>query len=71
MSDTYASFYASTKESFDNAIHLFATNDDVNNHNKRCLLSLNRPISHSVATTLTRKTYTNLYKENMDGELPI
>jgi hypothetical protein len=39
---------ASTKELFDKEIHLFATNDDVHNHNKHCLRSLNLPVAHVV-----------------------
>jgi len=48
MTRTNSNLDASTKESFNKAIHLFATNDDVNNHKKRCLISLNSPVSHSL-----------------------
>ena len=34
----------STNDSFDKEIHLFATNDDVENHNKLCLRSIDCPI---------------------------
>ena len=35
MTRTDTSVHATMKNSFDKAIHLFATNDDVNCHNKR------------------------------------
>ena len=57
MSNTYASLDGFTKQSFNTVIHLFATNDDVKNHNRCSLTSLNCPIAHSVAIALSRKFY--------------
>jgi hypothetical protein len=45
MTCTYTNMDVSTKESVDKAIHFFATNGDLYNHNKYCLISLNRPIA--------------------------
>jgi hypothetical protein len=53
MSHTDTYLDASTKESFDKEIHLFVTNDDVQNHNKHCLRNLNYPIA--VQYCYTRK----------------
>jgi len=69
MNRTDASLDHSTRETFDQAMHLFATNEDVNNHNKRCLLSLNRPIARSIATSLKRRSYVDADEENMETEL--
>ena len=71
MSRTDSSLDSSTKESFNRAIHLFATNEDVDNHNRRSLASLNRPIARSVATTLSRKSYCYEDEEKMEMELLI
>ena len=49
--DTYMD--GPTKESFDKAIHLFATNEDVDNHNKCCLRSLNFPVARSVVARMS------------------
>jgi len=64
MSRTNASLDGSTKKSFDRAIHLFATNDDANNHNKCCLLSLNLSIARGIVTSLKMKTYIDANEEN-------
>ena len=50
MTRTDSKLDASTKESFNKATHLFPTNDDVHNHNQRCLVSLHHPVARSVAT---------------------
>jgi hypothetical protein len=42
--DTYTNMDGSIKYSFDKSIHLFAINDDLHNHNKHSLMSLNRLI---------------------------
>ena len=52
MTRTDTSVHATLKNSFDKAIHLFATNDDVNCHNKRLLRSLKCPIAISIATSV-------------------
>ena len=57
MTCTYTNLDASTKESFDKAIHFFATNVDVQNHNKRCLRNLNCHVAASVSTK-GRNSYT-------------
>ena len=49
MTRTNTCLDPSTNESFDKEIHLFATNYDVEHHNKLCLTSLS-PIVASVAT---------------------
>jgi len=71
MSHTDASLDGPTKESFNRAMHLFATNDDVNNHNRRCLLSLNHHIARSVATSLKGKMHVDADEEKMEAELLI
>lgn len=35
---------------FDNTVHLFSTNDNTHNHNKKMLHSLKQPVAHSVTT---------------------
>ena len=35
---------------FDNNIHLFATNDNVHNHNRKKLHSLKKPVAHSITS---------------------
>ena len=40
MTRTYVSLPQNVKEEFDNNIHLFATNDNVHNHNRKKLHSL-------------------------------
>ena len=52
MTRTNTSVHATLKNSFDKEIHLFATNDDVNCHNKHLLRSLNCPIAISIATSV-------------------
>ncbi|XP_059063033.1 uncharacterized protein LOC131855999 [Cryptomeria japonica] len=39
-----------TNEEFENVFHLFSTNDNIHNHNKRMLYSLRHPVARSVAT---------------------
>ena len=50
MTRTYTSLHALMKKSFDKEIHLFATNDDVNCHNKHLITSLNCPIATNIGT---------------------
>jgi ATP-dependent DNA helicase PIF1 len=71
MTHTYTNMDGSTKESFDKAIHLFATNDDLHNHNKHCLISLNHPIAQSVATRVSSNYSMEADEEKMDNELLI
>jgi hypothetical protein len=61
----------STKELFYKEIHLFATNDDVHNHNKRCLRSLNLMVAHSVATRVSRNYSIEIDDEKLDTKLLI
>ena len=56
MTRTDTSLDSSMKNSFDKAIHLFVTNDDVNCHNKHLIRGLNYPIATSIATS-TRSNY--------------
>ena len=56
MTHTDVSLDASTKYSFNNAIHFFVTNDDVHSHNKRCIRNPNCPITTSIST-LVRSSY--------------
>lgn len=55
MTRTNTCLDPSTKDSFDKEIHLFATNDDVENHNKICLRSLDYPIGANVATKVSKE----------------
>ena len=52
MTHTNTSLDASMKNSFDKAIHLFVTNDNVNCHNKHLIRGLNCPIATSIATSI-------------------
>jgi hypothetical protein len=64
MTSTYTSLDASTKESFDKAIHLFATNDDVQNHPLEELL-----LQEEKTTTLwkqKRKTWKLSYLSQLE-----
>ena len=69
MTRTDSKLDASTKESFNKATHLFATNDDVHNHNKRCLVSLNHPVARSVATRSNNNNNMEADEENLDNEV--
>ena len=59
------------KNSFDKAIHLFVTNDDVNCHNKHLLRSLNCPIAISIATSIRSNYYMEGDEEGLELELLI
>ncbi len=69
MNHTNASMDHYTREMFDRAMYLFATNENVNNHNKCCLLSLNRHIARSFTTSLKRRSYVDANEEKMESEL--
>lgn len=69
MTRTNSNLDASTKVSFNKAIHLFATNDDVHNHNKCCLISLNQPVSRSVVTRSNNNDTIEEAEENLDNGL--
>ena len=58
MTRTDTSLDASMKNSIDKAIHFFATNDDVNYHNKRLIRGLNYPIATSIATSVRSNYWT-------------
>jgi len=71
MTHINSSLNYSTKNSFDNEIHLFATNYDVKNQNKRCLQNLNCPIVASVVTRGKDNNSMEKYEEDMKLELLI
>ena len=71
MTRTDTSLDASMKKSFDKAIHLFATNDDVNCHNKRLLRGLNCPIATSITTSVRTNYSTEGDEEGLELELLI
>ena len=71
MTHTDTSLDASMKKSFDKAIHLFATNDDVNCHNKHLLRGLNCPIATSIATSVRTNYSTEGDEEGLELELLI
>ena len=71
MTRTDTSLDASMKKSFDKVIHLFATNDDVNCHNKRLLRGLNCPIATSIATSVRTNYSTEGDEEGLELELLI
>ncbi|XP_059067928.1 uncharacterized protein LOC131858643 [Cryptomeria japonica] len=50
MSRTNSNLTAPMNEEFDNNIHLFSTNDNVYNHNRKKLYLLKQPMARSVAT---------------------
>ena len=71
MTRTDTSLDASMKKSINKAMHLFATNDDVNYHNKHLIRGLNCPIATSIATS-TRSNYsTEGDEERLELELLI
>lgn len=70
MSHTSSLLDSSTKDSFNRAIHLFASNEDVNNHNRCSLAYLNHHIACSVVT-ISRKCYCYAYEEKLEGEIVI
>ena len=71
MTHTDTSIHATLKSSFDKAIHLFATNDDVNCHNKHLLRSLNCPIVISIATSVRSNYSMEGDEEGLELELLI
>ena len=50
MTRTNVSLPQNAKEEFDNNIHLFATNDNLHNYNRKKLHSLKKPIACSIAS---------------------
>jgi len=50
---------------------LFATNDDVNCHNKRLIRGLNYPIATSIATSVRSNYWTEGDEEGLELELLI
>ena len=71
MTHTYTYMDGPTNESFDKAIHLFATNEDVDNHNKRCLWSPNLLVVRSVIARVNSNYAVDADEEKMDSELLI
>ena len=71
MTRTDTSLDDSMKKSFDKVIHLFATNDDVNCHNRCLIRGLNCPIATSIATYVGSNYYTEENEEGLELELPI
>ena len=69
MIRTNTSLDASMKNSFDKAIHLLATNDDVNCHNKRLIRGLNCPIATIIATYVRNNYFMEGYEEGLELEL--
>lgn len=63
MSHIDTSLDSFSKKSFNKVIHLFATNEDVNNHNRHSLATLNCPIVGSVVVALSRKCYSDANEE--------
>ncbi|XP_057872225.2 uncharacterized protein LOC131078521 [Cryptomeria japonica] len=57
-----------TNQEFDSCVHLFSTNDNVHNHNKKKLQSLKNPIAHSIASKV-RNVSAN--ESGMDDELDV
>ena len=71
MTHTDSSLYASTKESFNNEIHLFATIDYVHNHNKCCIRTLNCPITTSIFASVRNNYSMERYEYDLELELII
>ena len=70
MTCTNTCLDSSKNDSFDKEIHLFATNDDVEHHNKLCLRRLNCPIVASVATKVKGNSM-QIDEDEMELELII
>ena len=66
-----SSLDSSTKDSFNREMHLFATNADVDNHNRHSLVALNRSIAWSIVVALSRKSYCYEDEEKIEMELLI
>ena len=71
MTHTETSLDASMKNSFDKAMHLFATNDDVNYHNKHLIRGLNCPIVTNIATSVRNNYSMEGDEEGLELELLI
>ena len=71
MTHTDTSLHASMKKSFNKAIYLFVTNDDVNCHNKRLIRILNCPIATSIGTSLRSNFSMEGDEEGLELELLI
>lgn len=52
MSRTSSNMSSTINEAFDNDVHLFSINDNVQNHNRKKLYSLKQPIACSIAKKL-------------------
>ena len=65
MTRTNNSLSLKEREDFDQATHLFATNEFVKLHNKKMLKQLNLPIALSSARVATQKSY----EHNEDDQL--
>ncbi|XP_057853551.2 uncharacterized protein LOC131063676 [Cryptomeria japonica] len=71
MTRTDASLHPTIKEEFDNNIHLFATNDNVHNHNRKKLYALRRPIARSIASKEGSTNPAGGQNDELDVELLI
>ncbi|XP_059065637.1 uncharacterized protein LOC131065369 [Cryptomeria japonica] len=63
-----ANMDAANNVDFDNTVHLFSTNDNVHNHNKKMLHLLKQPIARSVAT---KAGSVNIVEDCSSGELEL
>ncbi|XP_057846165.2 uncharacterized protein LOC131055866 [Cryptomeria japonica] len=57
-----------TNQEFDSCVHLFSTNDNVHNHNKKKLQSLKNPVARSIASKVQNVTAN---QSGMDDELDV
>ncbi|XP_057865108.2 uncharacterized protein LOC131072843 [Cryptomeria japonica] len=72
MMRTPISLNVVSNNNFDNAIYLFSTNENVHNHNKRMLYSLNHPVAPSLATRARSvNTIEDCSNDELDLELLI
>ena len=69
MSRCNAHMSSTKNEEFKNSVHLFSTNDDVYNHNKKMLLSLSNPTARSIAIKTTHAPIDADGSDELDIEL--
>ena len=69
MSRCNANMSSIENEEFQNSVHLFSTNENVYNHNKKMLLSLTNPIVRSIIVKKTQSSMDGDGSDELDMEL--
>ena len=69
MSRCNSNMSITENEEFQSGVHLFSTNENVYNHNKKMLLSLTNPIAQSIDVKTTQSSMDGDGSDELDMEL--